>query len=385
MLILDLDRFKEVNDTLRPPDRRRGAAGRRPSAACRVPGLRPARPLRRRRVRRGAAGAGSAEAQALAERTREALRLERFRGGEGGTVELAVSFSIGVGAAPADGSTGEGVLHAADRRLYDDKRQRQGAGARPSRRGRLAALLVALGVVLGLAWVLGPGEPFRSAPLAIGTSPPLRGAADRPGGRPERPRADRPSPGRGGSAAAGAHPGARTGRERRRGRASSGRARGHPARARGPGDLARHAAAGRNGRGAPGIGPDGAPRARGLPVSGEPRDGPFRVCRRGGAASAPAVASYTPPELLSVVRPDYPPMARRLRRTAAVELRVRVDAGGRVVEAVPLGPPAGLGFDLAAQKAALRAVFRPARRNGEAVAGRGAPFGALRAAMRGAG
>ncbi|HVS04367.1 MAG TPA: TonB family protein [Thermoanaerobaculia bacterium] len=72
----------------------------------------------------------------------------------------------------------------------------------------------------------------------------------------------------------------------------------------------------------------------------------------------------TPPRLERLPSPAYPAAARRLRREADVTLRLQVDARGRVTRAEPLGPPAGLGFDEAARRAALRARYRPATRGG---------------------
>lgn len=80
---------------------------------------------------------------------------------------------------------------------------------------------------------------------------------------------------------------------------------------------------------------------------------------------APVPPRVTLPELVSVPRPEYPPLARRLRRTARVELVVEIGADGRVRAARQEGPPVGLGFDEAARQAAMGAVYRPATRDGE--------------------
>ena len=74
-----------------------------------------------------------------------------------------------------------------------------------------------------------------------------------------------------------------------------------------------------------------------------------------------------PPQLLRAIRPDYPRIARARRRMATVEVKVRVDASGKVLSAEPVGPPAGFGFDESAREAALSAQFRPGRRDGVAV------------------
>ena len=90
----------------------------------------------------------------------------------------------------------------------------------------------------------------------------------------------------------------------------------------------------------------------------------------GGAAGTGGVRGLPqiePPQLLRAIRPDYPRVARARRRMATVELKVQVDATGRVLSVEPVGPPAGFGFDESAREAALSAQFRPGRRDGVAV------------------
>lgn len=72
----------------------------------------------------------------------------------------------------------------------------------------------------------------------------------------------------------------------------------------------------------------------------------------------------TAPRLSSRLEPRYPPAARRLRRSATVDVRVLVDERGRVIEAAQVGAKAGLGFDDAALDAARRAAFHPAAKDG---------------------
>ena len=61
-------------------------------------------------------------------------------------------------------------------------------------------------------------------------------------------------------------------------------------------------------------------------------------------------------------------MARRFGREAVVDLRVRVDAAGKVVAVTAVGTPIGLGFDEAARLAAFRAIYAPGTKNGVPVA-----------------
>jgi TonB family protein len=72
----------------------------------------------------------------------------------------------------------------------------------------------------------------------------------------------------------------------------------------------------------------------------------------------------TAPRLSSRLEPRYPAAARRLRRSATVDVRVLVDERGRVLDADQVSAKAGLGFDDAALDAARRAVFHPAAKDG---------------------
>jgi protein TonB len=81
----------------------------------------------------------------------------------------------------------------------------------------------------------------------------------------------------------------------------------------------------------------------------------------------PGELAYTPPRLLSLPDPSYPRMAERLRVEATVLLRVRVSSRGRVLDAEPIGEEVGYGFENEAVRAARRARFEPARRDGAPV------------------
>jgi TonB family protein len=70
------------------------------------------------------------------------------------------------------------------------------------------------------------------------------------------------------------------------------------------------------------------------------------------------------PKLVSQPEPRYPPAAKRLNRSAKVDIKVLVDERGRVVNAELLGAKAGFGFDESALDAARRAVFQPATKDG---------------------
>jgi TonB family protein len=103
---------------------------------------------------------------------------------------------------------------------------------------------------------------------------------------------------------------------------------------------------------------------------------PTAVDSRGVAAPPPPSSSPSPaperateiraPALVSPLQLAYPRVARQLRREATVELLLTVEADGAVSAAEPVGPRVGLGFEEAAQQAALRARFSPGTRDGVA-------------------
>jgi TonB family protein len=84
------------------------------------------------------------------------------------------------------------------------------------------------------------------------------------------------------------------------------------------------------------------------------------------AAAPPRAPQIRAPALASPLQLAYPRAARQLRREATVELLLTVEADGTVSSAQPVGPRVGLGFEEAAQQAALRARFTPGTRDGVA-------------------
>jgi serine/threonine-protein kinase len=73
----------------------------------------------------------------------------------------------------------------------------------------------------------------------------------------------------------------------------------------------------------------------------------------------------TPPVLVRAAEPDYPALAKRMRRPARVVIRALVDENGKVVSAqVAEGDPSRLGFDEAALQAAYKMVYKPATKDG---------------------
>ncbi|WP_437632368.1 TonB-dependent siderophore myxochelin receptor MxcH [Sorangium sp. So ce854] len=105
-----------------------------------------------------------------------------------------------------------------------------------------------------------------------------------------------------------------------------------------------------------------------------PAEAPQDAAPSGGAAPvAPAGSEQAsdnhPPVLLSFVEADYPAAALAKRLEGTVALRLTVESDGRV-SAADVVEAAGHGFDEAAQAAALRFLFSPARRGDTPVASR---------------
>jgi TonB family protein len=295
-------------------------------------------------------GAGPEEALALAERARSALDTgDWIDPANGQPIPHRVSFSIGVGTTPEDGTTGDAVLAQADRRLYDEKAARR--ASRKRHRRRIQAALGALAL-----WRISPRRP--EAP-EVGAGPPRPVAAP--------------------TTAAGEVEELRSEVERltrllaEESRSAAEREE-YERRIR---ELETRLARVPDVTDAVGKEPAVAPPAP-LPVdvavpatapAGERRGAEGTVAALAAApAPAPARAAVIrPPQLLRHEPPEYPPLALRRRVEATVELRLSVDAEGRVTAVEPVGAPRGLGFDEAARRAALSAVYRPGTRDGQAV------------------
>jgi len=372
LLLLDLDRFKEVND------RHGHLVGDRALKAA-ASELRSAFRADDWVVRYGGdefvivlPGVGPAEARTIAGRAGSALashRLEAPQGAE--SLELPLGFSIGAASFPEDGVDGEQILAVADARLLEEKRSRPQPGAGGVPLGRRVAMGVAVALVLGLVAVLTLRGVRRPPPPPVALAP----ASETPLAAPP------------------AEIVARDEEEIARLRREVEELRARLAE-RGPGEArpeeserireleARLAAATQEVPAAVQAAAEELDPLAGLRLGErrlrEPQElGPSPAAPEPAPAAAapaspqpttnPAAPTIEPPRLVRAPRPVYPAFARERRRTATVDLRLRVGADGRVRAVEPLGSPAGLGFDEAARAAALAAEYRPGRRDGEPV------------------
>lgn len=360
LIILDLDGFKEVNDTL---GHLAGDCVLRRTAELLRHTFRGGDVL----VRFGGdefvvllPGAGQAEADSLGKRARDAVSGVAAREpSDGCAPPQPVSFSLGVAAFPEDGATGEEILARADQRLYTEKRSRRRLVRRGVPDSWRMALLLGLGsavaaVLLALLLWLLPG----AAPTMTVT--------------PSSPGSGLPSP------TASAHELALLEEiARLRGELALRESRAVP----GPSPV-------------PGQTDTQELRARILQLEGQLGEERARPEPPATTAPAPpAVASEIPatpppareaspvppaispdptpqapvevaPRLIVHEVPVYPERARRFRREATVELRVTVDETGKVTRVRPIGTPIGLGFEEAARRAAFTALYAPGRRDG---------------------
>jgi TonB family protein len=307
-------------------------------------------------------GVGEAEADGLVERVSQALEQNRFRPGpRAPEVLLPIAFSHGVAVGPRDGASGEDVLRRADERLYETKREHRESRSHDSRYAiawwRLAlpaVLLLALG---GAVWTTLRRNAGSEAAALSGM--PADASASAPSESPanvdgllnqiaqlqaevktlndalhvERSQDDRSQ-------------------YEEKLRQLNGTIAGLQAQLVPPPTTASQLQ--------PVIPPPApspaAPHSAAPPATtaAPPADPPARP------------AQIRPPVLAAPLVLSYPRVARQLRREATVELLLTVAADGSVLAAQPLGTRVGLGFEEAAQQAALRARFTPGSRDGVA-------------------
>jgi len=70
------------------------------------------------------------------------------------------------------------------------------------------------------------------------------------------------------------------------------------------------------------------------------------------------------PQIVRQANPRYPPSARRLNKTATVNLRILIDENGEVAKVERVGEAVGFGFDDAAVSAAKRSTWKAAIKDG---------------------
>ncbi|HVS03510.1 MAG TPA: TonB family protein [Thermoanaerobaculia bacterium] len=118
------------------------------------------------------------------------------------------------------------------------------------------------------------------------------------------------------------------------------------------------------------------PRAQPQPPAQEPAQQAAGERAAPAAAAPPSIRKgelvqlgpgVVPPKLALPPRPQYPAIARRMRKEATVVVRVLVDENGRVSDAALKGEEVGFGLDHEAQKAARGARYTPATKDGVAV------------------
>ncbi len=384
LLVLDLDGFKQVNDSF-------GHA-----AGDRV--LRWAAEELKRGFREGDTliryggdefviplpGISSEEAHAMAERARsgfDSVSIDPSAGGE--PVTVPISFSLGIASAPRDGERGEDVLGVADRRLYEEKRARRGTAA-PSAapRGRLrwvvAALLalaaVAVATTLAVREVQRPPElPAASVQVPEIEGPGAIDAMNEIVVRDEQELAAlRAEVEQLRSALASE----RAGNDRAPSESRIRELEAQLARADREAAVTPQPVAGTDVESSTGM-RVGERRTREELLAQEPAG---ENLESGQGMTSPLVpppvieptsgapAAVVAPRLVQAPRVSYPPLARSRRRTAVVELKLSIDATGRVIAAEPAGAPAGMGFDEAAKQAGFSARFAPGTRDGVPVA-----------------
>lgn len=306
-------------------------------------------------------GADAGEAMALGERARTAmLEAEFFAPEEQQRIEIPVSFSIGVAAYPGDGESGKSVLARADERLYLEKQ------AFKSRIRRRRALISGIAVALVGAVVLAVFLSLPWSPEKVPDPPPsdsvttstviLPASSDDEAlllARITELQAEI----------------ARLTQERKGQRAPETGERiaeiaSLQSQIRQLSDQLEVRSTGPSATATDVSRPIGDRPAPERPAADfEPQERPAAQTTSPAGSRAETV-EVTLPRLLEPVSPRYPSMALERRLEATIEFRVLIDESGRVVNATPVGPPKGLGFDEAARAAALASRWRPGTRAG---------------------
>jgi TonB family protein len=361
LMVLDLDLFKEVNDTW---GHIAGDHALRAAAEQLRRHLRESDML----IRYGGdefvavlPGIAEDEVEGLVDRARRALAVNRFRPNDRTPpVDLPIAFSHGVAVAPRDGVSGEEVLRRADARLYEEKRHRREL-LEPSRGERWtpwfrvalpSALLLGLGLVLWRS--LTPAVP-PALPAAAEDSPPAAAAAAAPADVEGllQQIAELQAQVRTLDQALAAE------------RSQDNREQYEKKLRELDGTIASLQA---RVVATPGAREMPPPPLTTVPATSAPTPGTAGEDRPAPAPPSvprPAVLFRTPVLAAPLVL-SYPRPARQLRREATVELLLTVEADGTVSSAEPVGERVGLGFEEEAQRAALRARFTPGARDGVA-------------------
>jgi TonB family protein len=336
-------------------------------------------------------GAGANDAALLAQRAREAIGAHPFAKDDGEPIPHSLSFSMGVASCPDEAASGKALLDLADRRLYADKRARHPQAAPPRQASRALVLTAVALAVLALAFALyvaydeavavkqGPSVSEQALP----TPAPQPRASTPDEGRDELEShvrnleaqvesllqvlgSDRPSTREQTLEGTIRELQQRIQRLQERLDAAE-----EPSSGAEPSDPGTQASV-RAIQEQPLVSRREPPSPPGVPhppraAEARPPRAPGPRARGPSARATPSPAPrevLTQPILIRWPQPEYPRLALRLRREARVRVRVVVEADGRAVDAKPLEPRVGAGFEEAARDAALGARYRPGTRNG---------------------
>ncbi len=376
LLLLDLDLFKEVNDrfghlvgddVLRCAAESLGEAFRGDDPLIRYGGDEFIVVL---------PGTGAEKARELALRARRAMAGLTWRDRRSGRpIGIPISFSLGVAAAPADGIEADQVLAVADQRLYEDKRARQERRLASGRRLRILAAAGLVALVAGGGWMLWRGRTPPPAPeVGAPAAQPVKARMDRAEVEALRQEIARLTSRLAAERSEAAHDDSaariraleqqldEVRRREREAEAAAGREASTEPKAKAAGTPRQSSSS--PAEAPPGVspGPVAGSRQNRAPV-------PPREAAATPVAPAPPSAPLVAPQLLHHEPPLYPYLARRLRVQGTVKLELKVDEKGHVTDVRQLSAPLGYGLDEAARQAARSATYRPATRDGSAVAG----------------